>query len=90
VCHGSAYTHGAGNTCLTSNCRVDADCGAGGYCSPADNVSSCGSVLGYFCHTASDMCLDDSDCTGSGMGPQVCTYVPTAGHWECKTSGLCG
>jgi hypothetical protein len=88
ACHGSPYTHGDGNTCVQGNCRVDSDCGAGGYCSPADNTSTCGSLLGYYCHTSADQCLDDTDCTG-GAGEPVCTYVPSAGHWECKTQGLC-
>jgi hypothetical protein len=75
---------------VQGNCRVDADCGAGGYCSPAENTSSCGNLLGYYCHTASDQCLDDTDCTGGGAGAQVCTYVSSAGNWQCKTEGLCG
>ena len=90
ACHGSTYTYGDGNTCIAGNCRVDADCGAGNYCSPADNVNSCGSLLGYFCHTPQDTCIDDSDCTNSSSGPQVCTYSSTAGHWQCKVQGLCG
>jgi hypothetical protein len=88
ACHGSPYTQGAGNTCTASNCRVDANCGSGGYCSPADNAGSCGSLLGYFCHTPNDQCLDDSDCP-TGNGPMVCTYVMSASRWECKMQGLC-
>jgi hypothetical protein len=86
ACHGSPYTHGQGNTCVQGNCRVDSDCGPGGYCSPADNSSSCGSLLGYYCHTPGDQCIDDSDCKSS---LQVCTYVASAGNWECKQQGLC-
>ena len=60
------------NTCLTgSDCRVDSDCGPDGFCSP----SACGP---YHCHTASDTCLDDSDCF-----PAVCNFVPQQGHWVC-------
>jgi hypothetical protein len=46
-------------------------------------------LLGYYCHTSTDQCLDDTDCNGGGAGIQVCTYVPSAGHWECKTQGIC-
>jgi len=90
ACHGSAYTGGAGNTCVPGNCRVDADCGTDGYCSPAYNTHSCGGVAGYYCHTPKDTCLDDSDCTSSQSGPQVCTYSTAAGHWACAAQELCG
>jgi Cys-rich repeat protein len=86
ACHGAAYSSGAGNTCIQGNCRVDSDCGSGGYCSPAENSMSCGGVLGYYCHTAADLCVNDSDC---GSDLQVCTYSTTAGHWECQMEGLC-
>ncbi len=90
ACHGSPYTFGEGNTCLASNCRVDSDCGSGGYCSPAYNTGSCGSLLGYFCHTPKDQCVDDSDCgIDGGGGLQVCTYASSVGIWQCKTRGLC-
>ncbi|MGH7285393.1 MAG: hypothetical protein ACRELY_28050, partial [Polyangiaceae bacterium] len=50
------------NRCAPSNCRSDADCGSGGYCSPT--VSACfgGGVDGIYCHTPDDKCLNDSDC----------------------------
>jgi hypothetical protein len=88
ACHGSAYSHGEGNTCSPGNCRVDADCGAAGYCSPAYATSSCGSLAGYYCHTPADECIDDKDCAASnGLG--VCTYSSTVGHWQCKPMTLC-
>jgi Cys-rich repeat protein len=87
ACHGSAYTS-TGNTCLAGDCRVDSDCGAGGYCSPAYNTASCGGLLGYFCHTAKDQCIDDSDCSTSS-GLQVCTYSKTSGTWQCAARLLC-
>ena len=34
ACHGSPY-NGGGNSCVPGNCRVDTDCGPGGYCSPS-------------------------------------------------------
>jgi len=88
ACHGSPYTYDQGNTCTPGNCRVDADCGDGGYCSPAENSMSCGGVLGFYCHTAGDLCVNDSDC--SAGGPQVCTYSTAAGRWQCEMEGLCG
>jgi hypothetical protein len=86
ACHGSTYTFGGGNMCVPGNCRVDADCGNGGYCSPSpampcgmDGKSYCQS-LGYFCHTPKDRCINDSDCTGVAPG---CVYSLSDGDWEC-------
>jgi hypothetical protein len=86
VCHGSAFTSGAGNTCIEGNCRVDADCGAGSYCSPSHGTTGCGAVTGYYCHTAADTCLDDSDCGGS---TRVCGWSPGDNHWKCQQEQLC-
>jgi hypothetical protein len=99
ACHGSAYT-GLGNTCVSGNCRVDADCGAGGYCSPSPALGGCGSDVpaGYYCHTPGDLCIDDSDCTTTNTvstnpdmvpGPPVCLYSMTDARWECFFSGVC-
>jgi hypothetical protein len=77
---------GAGNTCVTGNCRVDADCGPGGYCSPSSNPTGCGGLAGYYCHTLADQCIDDGDCTGS---LQVCAYSTSAGLWQCQQQVLC-
>jgi Cys-rich repeat protein len=87
ACHGSAYSSG-GNTCVPGNCRVDSDCGAGGYCSPTEDVMSCGGVGGYYCHTAQDRCVNDSDCADGGF-PDVCAYSTSAGYWECAQQSLC-
>jgi hypothetical protein len=64
-----------------SNCRVDADCGAGGYCSPSESSDTfCYSAdSAYFCHTAADECIDDADCGADGS----CNFDPTAKHWKC-------
>jgi len=70
---------------------VDADCGAGGWCSPTYDFS-CGSFfgfIGYYCHTPSDTCLDDSDC-GTGSPPASCRYNPTVGAWACATGQCAG
>jgi hypothetical protein len=76
------------NACLAGNCRVDADC-AGGYCSPS--LGSCGNfggVVGYYCHTPNDQCVDDSDCAARGGGD--CRYNTTTGAWACNTSQCVG
>jgi hypothetical protein len=76
------------NTCLNGNCSVDSDCGPGGYCSPSYDTT-CGAydgVVGYYCHTAGDLCTNDEQCTGEGAG--YCAYQPTTGHWACDY-GFC-
>ncbi len=86
-CHGSPYTYGVGNTCVPGNCRVDADCGTGGYCSPSPAMP-CDMTgwdycqdIGYYCHTPNDRCINDSDCgAGPGLG---CVYSASDGEWEC-------
>ncbi|HTA91650.1 MAG TPA: hypothetical protein VK745_18835 [Polyangiaceae bacterium] len=70
------------NSCLLdSTCRVDADCGSNGFCSPSEYNQWCGPS--YHCHTLLDTCTDDSDCTSSG-----CNFDATLGHWAC--GGGCG
>ncbi len=88
ACHGSPYTLGSGNACTPGNCRIDADCGAGGYCSPSAGPMSCGGLVGYYCHTAKDRCIDDADCASSSSG-SMCIYSPTDGTWSCQPSGYC-
>jgi hypothetical protein len=76
------------NTCLAGNCRVDADCGAGGSCSPTYDFG-CGhyiGIVGYFCHTPRDSCLDDSDCAPPGE----CRHNPATGAWVCASSQCVG
>ena len=77
------------NVCLKSSCRVDADCG-GRYCSPTVDFG-CGAfigVVGYYCHTAKDTCLDDADCASQGGGD--CRYNPTTADWTCVKSICAG
>jgi hypothetical protein len=84
ACQGAPYTDGHSNTCVTGNCRVDADCGAE-YCSPSSLTAICGdSLAGYYCHTATDRCIDDSDCSGGG-----CVYSTTDSRWECVSVPVC-
>ncbi len=72
--------------CLPGNCHIDSDCGDAGYCSPS-TFPGCGPVwwYGYFCHTASDDCVDDSDCNEAGA---YCAFSAASGHWSCS-AGAC-
>jgi hypothetical protein len=77
------------NICKAGNCRVDASCGAGGYCSPS--LGSCGNyggVVGYYCHTPKDKCVDDADCAAQGGGD--CRYDQASGAWACATTQCVG
>jgi len=99
ACHGTPYTGSLGNTCMPGNCRVDSDCGAKGYCSPAPSTQ-CGAgsatgLTGYYCHTAMDLCVDDSDCPtlqnpSDPNDPtfQTCGY--SMGRWQCQPVPICG
>jgi hypothetical protein len=77
------------NRCFGGDCRVDTDCGRGGYCSPSNHP--CGTSWGYYdfrCHTAFDECTDDEDCANvdAGPGPIVphfCAYNSPKGRWTC-------
>jgi hypothetical protein len=89
ACHGAAYTFGSGNGCVPGNCRVDADCGMYGYCSPTPALP-CSMVgwpfcqgVGYYCHTSEDQCIDDGDCGGPG-----CLYDPSVGYWKCHSYAM--
>ncbi len=77
---------GPGHRCVKSGCRLDADCGAAGACSPTFDFD-CGSyhgVVGYQCHATDDVCTDDSDCQGDGGVPYAyCAFEPKSGHWVC-------
>ncbi len=77
------------NICLSSGgCNVDADCGAGNYCSPT--YGSCGNYAGtvaYYCHTAEDECINDSDCGG---GSFYCAFDLVVGRWSCKDEHCAG
>jgi hypothetical protein len=82
------------NTLCTGvgNCQLDADCGAGGFCSPSASFDCGAGVVayyGYYCHTPGDECVNDSDCAPQGNDANAfCTYDPHNQHWVC-TSALC-
>lgn len=68
------------NLCMTSNCRSDADCGPGGFCSPS--YGSCGvpgGTIGYFCRTLRDTCVEHEDCSD---GKGLCIYQ--GDRWGCS------
>jgi len=88
ACHGSPYTGQLGNRCVPGNCHVDSDCGAGGYCSPSYSPAGCGGLGGYYCHTAVDQCIDDSDCADAGF-LTVCAYSTMNSRWECQQQVAC-
>jgi hypothetical protein len=92
------------NICATrGNCVLDSDCGPGGFCSPS--VGPCDYVAGgqsalagaaYFCHTDSDTCTNDADCSpppgDAGEGcpmVQACEYDTLAKHWACVSDSCC-
>lgn len=92
VCACEGGSRSDNNVCLVGNCRVDADCGEGGYCSPS--LGDCGNyfgVVGYFCHTDADVCVDDADCgAGGGSSQAYCAFKPTVGHWMCSNLHCAG
>lgn len=87
ACEGNPYQF-ISNSCAQGNCKVDADCGAKGYCSPSESTSCSGGLAGYFCHTAADECLDDEECADAGPAV-VCAYDSTKQHWACAGLLLC-
>ena len=106
----SSSTDNSANMCdVGGNCAVDSDCGPGGYCSPS--METCystnpeamvegrnyGGPNPYYCHTASDLCTNDSDCalldagtaTTSPLAYTPCAYNVQDERWEC-THFVCG
>ncbi len=94
VCQCEGGFRSDNNVCLSQgNCRVDADCGPGGYCSPTlGDCGDYGGVVGYYCHTSTDECIDDSDCGAQPgtFGQPYCAYSPAAGRWKCSTQQCAG
>ncbi len=68
------------NHCVPSNCHVDADCGANGYCSPT--AGRCGTYEGFYCHTAADSCVNPAmDCVNCNV--RSCIYSPQTAAFVC-------
>ena len=80
------------NRCLSrGNCLTDQDCGENGYCSPTlGNCGNYGGVVGYFCHTPDDLCVNDSECMDSRMGPGSCRFISQNNRWECEYTECVG
>ncbi len=68
--------------CVAANCRLDADRGARGYCSPSEGSGSSGRVEGWYCHTPDDDCHGDADCPRwAGAGSGHCYH--DGRRWAC-------
>ncbi len=107
TCRGSSTDNSANICDVGGNCAVDSDCGLGGYCSPStDSCYSTNPDLNfeaegssgpspYFCHTAADLCINDSDCgqPDAGMGScpvfASCAYDVQDTRWECTQYPCC-
>lgn len=61
-------------------CPSAALCGADAACSPGPCVCGDACGHGYFCHTPTDACVDDSDCGTSGS----CNYDTVNQRWACS------
>jgi hypothetical protein len=92
LCRTSASDNSA-NTCAPGgNCVLDSDCGSGGYCSP---TQGCYGLPTYYCHTASDTCINDADCPSVDGGADscpvssTCAYSPQAKRWACSQETCC-
>ena len=76
VCTCASGSGCARNGCSIGNCRVDADCGSGMYCSPS--TTNC--ITSYQCHTPLDECADFTDCAAATPN---CAFQAAIGHWRC-------
>ena len=101
LCRSSSADNSANVCNVAGNCAVDSDCGPCGYCSPSAQILSgqppnvCWGSSPYYCHTTSDLCLNDSDCALPDAGlttpfppPYTCAYNPEDNRWEC-TKAVC-
>jgi hypothetical protein len=91
VCDCGGGSHGT-NECLKGNCRTDKDCGKHGLCSPSTGEGPRGgcshsgsAVVGYFCRTRKDTCIEDADCGER----KSCVFVRKLGHWACAANHNC-
>jgi hypothetical protein len=72
-----------GNACVPASCRVDTDCGPGGFCGPV--IEYCArTTVGFQCHSFRDGCFGDADC------PITDTCDAYAGEpWGCRIPIVC-
>ncbi len=40
-------------------------------------------LQGYYCHTADDQCVNDTDCIATGSLQAYCGFDTDAGAWSC-------
>ncbi len=86
VCRTADNAH-ARNRCLPrGDCLIDSDCGEAGYCSPSMLLGdTCDTEnLAYYCHTPSDECVDDFQCSEG-----YCLFDPAKKHWRCNAYPGC-
>lgn len=77
------------NVCLGGSCAIDMDC-PGNYCSPSQGTcGQYGGTIGYFCHSAADECVDDTDCKFPVV-EGTCRFNPQVGHFRCEDSQCAG
>ena len=82
------------NVCAPQgNCAVDSDCGPGGTCSPSTescpnyDVGGYASSSPYYCHTATDLCINDEDCASVDAGVVGESGCPATGPFCAVPTG---
>ena len=106
ICRSSSTVNSANICDAGGNCAVDSDCGPCGYCSPSrnacfvssnpdDQAEGSGDPNPYYCHTASDLCINDSDCAQPDAGMASCPMFASCAYnvqdtrWECTQYSCC-
>lgn len=91
VCRVSASDRTPNVCAAASDCSVDSDCGPGGWCSPSPGPNSRCYIGTFHCHTPSDLCINDGDCSSfdagtppiGGIYTHSCEYNNQAHAWAC-------
>ena len=107
ICRSSSTDNSANICDVGSNCAVDSDCGPGGYCSPSKDAchpnnsdpnwqaEGYSGPYPYYCHTAADLCVNDSDCAPPDAGMESCPMFASCAYnvqnsrWECTQFPCC-
>jgi hypothetical protein len=64
------------------DCKIDNDCGSGGFCSPSYDPSN--GKFTYKCHLPADECTNDDDCLcPHDDSTDLCRFDESKGHWAC-------